>query len=84
MRFIVKILPVIKEFAISDLQSIYETETAQKRIGPVKEIIDVLCDEDRRNRDFCGATNQNHANNSQVKLFFMSSNIDKGSNREVL
>lgn len=80
----VKILPIIREFAISDLQSIYETEAAQNKIEPVKEIIDVLCDNEQDNRNFCGATNREHANSSQAKLSYMSSNIDKGKNRENL
>lgn len=79
-----KIIPNIKILAISEIQSIYETEAAQSKIEIIKDIIDVICDDQKEKRVFCGGTNPNYDNPSQIKFTNMCNNINMGRNIEIV
>lgn len=81
---LLKIMPNIKTLAISDIQSIYETEAAQARIDLVKNIVDELCHENKEKREFCGGTNLTYCTPSQVKFTTMCNKIEQGRNRDIV
>lgn len=79
-----KIISNVRQLALSDIQSIYETEAAQSKIETIKDIIDIICDKEKENRIFCGGTNPNYDSPAQIKFTTMCNTINNGRNRDIV
>lgn len=78
----IALIPTIRQFAESDLQSVYETEHAKNKISLYKPIFDSILDENANQREFIGGNNPYTNTESENLLYRLYANPDRMSSKQ--